>query len=99
MERHMNEREAKSVKQALIAARWIIENVGWRQGSFGNERTGFCAVGALGSVECSGSIYNNAVDKLLSVLPKNGTIPDWNDRPSRTKRQVVEAFTSAIKAA
>lgn len=51
----------------------------------------------------AGTELTQAIEMLESVIPKArlgfANIPAWNDHKSRTKAQVLKAFTKAIKAA
>ena len=110
--------KAKSVKEVLIAAKYLLKNVGWCQkyyakkhdrglwinlytdlkDQFSSEEAkeiiGFCSVGAIRAVEATEiGLKTSAIAKLPGILA------DWNDDPSRTKKQVLAAFDQAIKSA
>jgi hypothetical protein len=88
-------RKAETVKEVLIAARWILENVGWRQLgriNYPRDYTGpRCAVAAILSVETLDGLH----DKARACLP--GDIVSINDRG--TKEQVFAVFDKAIAKA
>lgn len=106
--------KAKTAKEVLIAARWIIENVGWCQNAYykdANGETGWnfinppvsvscaCASGAIYFVEADSELHVAALNILFKNIPPIGTtISGWNDQPGRTKKQVLAAFNKAIKA-
>src|SRR5579864_3532675 len=98
-----NEMKAKSVKEVLIAARWIIDNIGWCQKSYYQTKSGerrfdiehsygdvgsVCSVGAIGFVETDNKLRDKACDFLEGVLGNLDGIPTWNDKPERTKEEV-----------
>ncbi len=97
---------AKSAKEVLIAARWILENVGWCQGDFQRwERDAkgrivnpvkpwsFCAIGALNIVCCKN--LNSLVNAKIALGRLTGlgeSIVSYNDIPGRTKEEVLALF-------
>ena len=96
-------RPAKTAKEVLIAARWMLENIGWTQRKFFDLETRcMCASGALNRVECNdghgfdSAIREEARNKLVSVIRND--IITWNDNQFRTKEHVLAAFDAAIKA-
>jgi hypothetical protein len=107
--------QAKSVKQVLQAARWIIQNVGWCQNTFfknkkGNHIYDISSALKTGNVGCacaSGAIKlvqtNESLreDARLSLhkVVDYPSVPIWNDTPGRTKEEVLEAFDKAIARA
>ena len=117
-------RPAKTVKEVLIAARWILQNIGWCQGTYTkiaknsnipNMPEAFCAIGVFRYVDVvtpkayleRHHIKNDAVLKLNNVITSTtnyfnlldyvGTVIHWNDKPGRTKREVIKLFDEAIK--
>ena len=80
--------QAKTVKEVMIAARWIIDNFGWCQGSFYKGKNGervyrdmlhdkeqlgcCCLVGALRLVEADHDIYNQTV---FNLCVQNKVVP------------------------
>lgn|SRR5271166_6963361 len=101
---------ASSTKEVLVAARWILENVGWCQGKFslweGGKPVGFCPVGAVNRVELdllpAAGLKAGALglleDAMISLAKKKTTVYQWNDDRKRTREQVLKAFDKAIKA-
>lgn len=79
---------------------------GWTQGEMARDANGdaiepnsknavcFCSAGALHAAYQKYDDYNKAYDKLLKIIGKE-SILTWNDDPSRTKEQVVEAMMKA----
>lgn len=107
--------KAKTVKETLTAARWILENVGWCQGSYYKDKNGSnvglaarhnpenvaCAC-ALGSIYLVENDEPFAIDKAITTLAdasKIGSIADFNDDPGRTKQEVLDLFDRAIEGA
>lgn len=99
--------EAKSVKQVLVAAKWMIQNIGWCKGDFFKFKDGkevaYCLSGATGRVQTDPSL-RQAANLLISQFIKEdpaftGHIPSWNDAPYRTKEQVISLLNKAIKKA
>jgi hypothetical protein len=101
----MSDQPAKTVKEVLIAAKWMLENVGWCQKTFRKYSTSgespscaFCSFGAIINVNYGSP---GLIDKALAVLSKSidtasGSITIWNDDPKRTKSQVLAVFDKAI---
>jgi len=92
--------KAESTTQVLIAAKWMIENVGWCQGRSiqmdeSQKPVAFCAGGAIAGVEADFYHKSFARDYLYRVVLTH--VPEWNDHPLRTKKQVLKAFDQAIK--
>lgn len=88
-------RKAETVKEVLIAARWILENVGWRQLGWINcprDYTGpRCAIAAIRSVETLDGLH----DKARDCLP--GDIVFINDYG--TKAEIIAIFDEVIARA
>lgn len=98
--------------EILRKAKALIEN-GWCQGSNAKDSAGdrcdersdraasFCALGALvriRSLECQDEYPWTAPTYLIPVIHSNDIV-GWNDAPSRTKAEVVEAFERAAQRA
>lgn len=83
--------------EILKKARAHLVKYGWRQGDYGVEGGPCCAVGALSG----GAPYNSEAHRLLmqAIKYENDSLSTWNDAPGRTKRQVLAAFTKAIRLA
>jgi hypothetical protein len=107
--------KAKDATEALIAVKWIVENIGWNQGSAYLDKAGrarecrqdintygvssCCLLGALSLVEENGGIYSPTDDAevWLEKLIAPWRLLEWNDRPGRTKKQVLSLLTCAIR--
>jgi hypothetical protein len=92
-----------NAQQLLIEARRLIRDIGfYKGGSYyatdTYDKIAFCSVGALYEANHSENCPRNEFHKAWSALKKFtvGTIPHWNDEPTRTKSEVLEAFTQAI---
>lgn len=107
--------KAKTVKEVLTAGRWILENVGWCQGSYYKDKNGSnvglsarrnpenvaCAC-ALGSIYLVETDEPSAMDGAITALAdayKIDSIADFNDDPGRTKQEVLDLFDRAIEGA
>lgn len=94
--------KAKTVTEVLKAAKWMLENVGWCQGTYvknnnAGKITAFCAAGAIETVNADVSLIDKALNRFGKVVGE-GYIPNWNDASGRTLPQVLKAFDKAIKA-
>lgn len=95
--------KAKTVKEVLIAAKWMLEHVGWIQGKYmekgadGNP-IAFCASEALNRVIPTNRDLRDRAQYLLSLHMDGGSIIGFNDDLGRTKEQVLAAFDKAIEA-
>jgi hypothetical protein len=106
----MKETKATTVKEILIAARWIIDNVGWchKGGSTSKagKHTSLCALLAIDEVDHIPSITaRDAHNVLRAIIFKDNpinlpftyvSISEWNDYHSRTKEQVLDLYDRAI---
>lgn len=97
--------KAKNSTEVLQAAKWMLENIGWIQGQniaykySGQEYrkiVGFCSVSAINYTEvlntASRQLAYNYLHKIVGE-----PVAAFNDRPKRTKKEVIEAFDKAIK--
>ena len=95
--------------EVLKAAREKIAQ-GWTQGSYakdvlglpdgGKHAVSFCSVGAMWAVERDICKVEVACEAFRRALPRKWiSITDWNDAPSRTKKQVLDTFDKAIELA
>lgn len=107
--------KAKTVKETLVAARWILENVGWCQGSYYKDKNGTnvglsgrynpenvacaCALGSIYLVDTDDTLALDKVITILSDASKIESVADFNDAPGRTKEEVLNLFDRAIKGA
>lgn len=88
--------------QILRDAKATIQKYGWMKGLYGDERRGFCILGAvMYQMEAPETgITTAAIDELAKVvgIPKqmSAQIAWWNDSPARTKAQVYDVFDQAI---
>lgn len=104
--------KAKTVKEVLTAARWIIANKGWCQGSFyrskdghphcvtiPNDFGGACLTGALRLVKADVKLHGTALDYLENFLFELGggfTLVQFNDQLAITKEDVLRFLGQAI---
>lgn len=105
--------KAKTATEVLQAARWILENVGWCQGSYYKDKNGSvvglsarynpenvacaCALGSIYLVEADDP---HSIDNAITALAeasKLDSIADFNDDPVRTKEEVLNLFDRAIE--
>lgn len=102
--------QVKTVKEVLIAAKWILENVGWCKGAYAKDKFGdwlvpgephevtcACSSGAIYLVEAPRKLQESAIFLLGTIV--NSHVPTWNDLFSRTKEEVLQAFNKAITIA
>src|ERR1700677_213193 len=103
---------SKTVKEVLVAARWMIENIGWCQGANLRNSQGkyialddageyknvasLCTIGAIVMVEAPEQTKNTAYIRLSRIIDHT-VISQWNDEPTRTKQEVLSAFDKAIE--
>lgn len=82
-------------RDVLREAAKVIEKYGWHQNDYGNESQGFCAIGALSK---AGPLAD--IDTAIRALQKHVrrlSIADWNDKPGRTKEEVLKALRGAAR--
>jgi len=97
---------ASSPKEVLIAAKYIIDHLGWCQGRMykydKNLITHVCAYGALHLVQVRSYLdKSNAIRLLSNFLSKNtksSGISAFNDTPGMTKDKVSKMFGKVIKS-
>ncbi len=91
------------VARDLLKAREVLDRDGWLKGALGANGGPKCATGAVDSVTAGDpwaactARGRNARHHLRLVIT-NGVM-DWNDAPSRTKQQVLDAFDAAASLA
>jgi hypothetical protein len=105
---------AKTAKEVLIAARWIIKHVGWCQGTYAKDVEGFsvdpmypdaacfCLSGVLDAVETDADYRSQAWQVLNEHILNNElglSIVSFNDKKGRTKEEVLSLLDNAIKEA
>ena len=85
------------VGQVLLRAADILRESGWCRYRTRREDGARCAIGAIGEAAAgSGRKYIYAYDRMADALGiRDIGIGFWNDRPERTKEQVIEAFERA----
>jgi hypothetical protein len=93
--------QAKTVKQVLTAAKWMIENIGWTKGSYRaydeeKKTIGFCSLGALDAVEANGKVKGQAQAHMYYMIPGRAGVAAWQDDAVRTKQEVLDFFDKAI---
>lgn len=84
--------------EALIAGREKVAS-GWRQGSYGDDEAGYCAIGGMVR---GGDRTPTAA--LLYLAQATGVadwteLDQWNDAEGRTQTDVLDAYDHAIKLA
>jgi hypothetical protein len=97
----------------LIKAAELLESspTAWTQGRLARDDRGWpeapnhpsacqwCAIGAIAKVQNlseASQMYDSAAKLLASQL--SGTIVYWNDHPSRTREEVIDALRKAAKS-
>lgn len=86
--------------QVLARAQELISECGWRQGSFGNPRTGYCLEGALYAAEWDVEGVHAAwrseefLSKWVGEMGSENTV-EWNDAPERTEADVLDLLAAA----
>lgn len=83
------------VKSMICSTKRVIEQYGWIQNSMGNVSVGFCLLGALNQAAIEEGYDTLTRDHAANILSfaagAHGlmSIPVWNDRPERTKQDVL----------
>lgn len=100
------------VSTALTRVRETLVEYGWLQHFLGNERTGFCLIGAIRHtlldsdtsnmdlyMQCIKVLHSMCVSK-HSIVPQFqvATLQSWNDHHKRTEDQVLDLLDQAIRA-
>jgi hypothetical protein len=85
------------VADVLDDAADLLERGGWIQEALYDSEGGFCSVGALYEV-CEDPLVRNAAYGALFPLNGRRSVADWNNDPSRTMQEVLDAFRAAAKA-
>ena len=87
----------------LTKAKEEIEKYGWIQNAHGDRRRGYCVIGALEAADPDWVDYDKHARALFSGVIPSGVTEDkesrilvWNDKPGRTKEDVLAAFDTAI---
>jgi hypothetical protein len=102
--------EIKTVEETLRRALQVLEQKGWCQGALARDRYGVsvdcfdvnaesvCMIGALHLAIPSKQIgITDAANALGDII--RDSIALWNDRPGRTKDEVIAMFKAAIEKA
>ena len=94
--------KAKNATEVLIAAKWIIENVGWCQGMLVKQDyrltpVAFCPMGAINYVETIDFKHNLEARSILDRAAGLVGIAYFNDQPYTTKEMILNLFDQAIK--
>jgi len=100
--------KAKTDKEVLKAAEWMITNIGWcqyRPAMYNGDHVpmAFCLTGAIQFVEASGTIKAAARELLRTALAihepeMHGSIIGFNDSPGRHRDEVVKLLKRAHRA-
>lgn len=89
---------ATTVKEVLIAARWIQNRLGWCQGRRyeydDGRKVACCMLGAVEFVVTTTSLQDEAVEELRTTV--ENSVASFNDTVARTKCDVLEAFDDTI---
>ena len=99
-------RAAKTVREVLVAAKWIVQHIGWTKNGYGKkdgetlgwgDRDGdcFCAVGACGVVEAAYELREDA-RLFLNRACGSRSMLGFNDSRSTTKVKILQKFDEAI---
>ena len=74
----------------------ILNDYGWIQGKKGNQREGFCLIGALHWASTKTSLDNEyEAFEYLQQATQAQDLAVWNDLPGRTKDQVLGVIRKA----
>jgi len=100
----MKENKAKTVKQALVAAQWMLDNIGWVKGNFekfgfDGKSIGFCLSGAINRVETTDGVRMRARSALENSVKERyfPSIIGFNDYIGTTKEDVDTVIKTAIR--
>ena len=99
--------KAKTPKQVIKAAEWMLTNIGWCQGALSKSDedgnySGFCLLGALIYAEASEKTLAQAKSLVLDAIKKQYPICDgsfivFNDDIYRTKDEVLDLLKGIAK--
>lgn len=89
---------AAGVADVLREARGLIAKHGWCRNVYKNAFGEMCAAGAIRCASGDSKVKFEARGFLCAAI-NGASITQWNDRPRRTKEQVLEAFDRAIARA
>lgn len=80
--------------EVLSTAALLIEENGWTQHQLRSEDGAYCLVGAIRAATDVPS-WSTELRTLKALHLGDGFAADWNDRPGRTKRQVLRKLRRA----
>ncbi len=91
----MNKREKITAVRVLRGAAKLLKEVGWCQRramkvDLSGEPIAYCMLGALQEQKANSGLAQEAVKEYLA-LESFVSIPAWNDKKSRKKREVLDA--------
>ena len=102
--------QAKTVKEVLIATEYILNHLDWTQNAFFRDSVGrttmvqedakaCCLSGALRLVddEPYQNLKHKARNEIQAVIGDSYSITTFNDKPGRTKEEVLEVVRKAIQ--
>lgn len=93
------------ISEVLIRAKDELLTRGWCQGTYRNDAAAVCALGAIIAASCDAPSVDfgtgfviraeAALHRAIGLSPLRGVM-QWNDEPTRTPEQVLDAFDAAI---
>ena len=89
----------KPWQRLLLDAADLLEKYGWCQGSYHNRQHQFCMVGAVwaaAKTEVLNTAVKEASNHLIEITGPD--ITGWNDRPERTREEIIAALRKAADA-
>ena|SRR5271154_4158799 len=101
--------QAKTVKEVLIATEYILNHLDWAQHAFFRDSKGkstmaqdakaCCLSGALRLVDAEPyqNLKHKARNEIQAVIGDSYSITTFNDKPGRTKEEVLEVVRKAIQ--
>lgn len=89
-----------NAKELLTETANILNLEGWTQGDYGDNKKGYCLLGAFGEAVSHNGGDNDEVLRAYRELIKltGGDIASYNDYPRRTKDQVLSLVHTAALA-
>lgn len=87
--------QVDEVGQALLNAADVLRRDGWCQGESRDPQGRHCALGALMEAGSVTAVMRGGVRLKRSLGLEDTSVAFWNDRPERTKEQVIEALERA----
>lgn len=89
------------IKDILNGAADVLDEKGWCQGRYQNDKGEYCPAGAM--IHYADSLLElegvKGVDIAMRILHDevNNYVTSWNDKPERTKEEVISALRSAAQ--